>query len=408
MVNFTDLATELVSLIFSAAQRVSGAQDLGPSDARRPPNDSIKRQFRTALSISQVCQRWRDVSLALPELWTSVYLTTRMCQNPELCLQLFARSEAFPLRLQVSLCPPDKRRRPTNIFALISPSTGLLDLPSVLGTDVLDRCIQLRVEGTSANIRSTLHAFANRCASRMLNGEGTLPLEELCVTRQTACATSMNPEPLHLSSISPGIKYLRSSGITFAGFPQGIMEEVVLEDVCLDRANYRALLCSSGVKKLTLRRVTLPTGLDFDDMHLPDFLQWQEHHLNQDMRLEHLELDSIVDYARDNNDRHINFASFYKETLIPACSGTLKTLTLQNLSGLATTAFNRFMAQTEEEFGISFPNVEEVVLHNVPFEAEANFVSNMRVAFPKYRQMKVTKMGKLELLARRWTSCVAL
>ncbi|KAF5339445.1 hypothetical protein D9611_009776 [Ephemerocybe angulata] len=404
MVNFTDLATELVSLIFADAQSVSGPQDLG-TDARWPPNDSIKRQFRTALSISQVCQRWRDVSLALPELWTSVYLTTRMCQNPELCLQLLVRSEDFPLRLQVN-CPPDKPRRPTNIFTLISSSTGLSELPSVLGTDVLDRCIQLRVEGTSANIRSTLHAFANRCASRMLNGEGTVPLEELCVIRQTACVTSMNPEPLHLSSISPGIKYLRSSGITFTGFPQCIMEKVVLEDVCLDRANYRALLCSSGVKKLTLRRVTLPTGLDFDDMHLLDFLQWQEHHLNQDMRLEHLELDSIVDYARGNND-HINFASFYKETLIPACSGTLKTLTLQNLSGLATTAFNRFMAQTEEE-GIAFPNVEEVVLHNVPFEREANFVSNMRVAFPKYRQMKVTKMGKLELLARRWTSCVAL
>jgi hypothetical protein len=264
------------------------------------------------------------------------------------------------------------------------------------------------VWGGYPEVRSVLKALARYNELTSLARPNPLPIEYLkAMVSPRGKDTNPTPgsldavEPFSVCRISSQISHLRSRGLRFFEYPQWAMERIVLEDVEIDTKHIRLLVAETGVRSLTLRRVTIPIWVDIDSAH-PSALSLWIRHRDMDSRLDHLELNALVKHPHCTRNLEAHgetaFTQFYEDIFIPDVLRQLKTLKLVNLCRVAWESFLGVLHPGGGPGDLVFEVAEALEFHNMRGE-EVEEAMQLRIptSFPQLRMFNSLPVGDVQL-----------
>ncbi|KAJ3548392.1 hypothetical protein NMY22_g1281 [Coprinellus aureogranulatus] len=368
-----ELPTELLRIIFTFAWY-----------AHQDNIASVPHRFQAMLAISHVSRHWREVSLDMPGLWEAIGLTRFPGQKQDITTlwDLLNRKRVFPPHLSIaylnrhSTLDSDREviRNESDFWA-----EALKPKRNHEGSHILRHCKSLTVSGTYDEICAVLKVFID-CNARKPYSCPYGP-EWLKVFRTDQGRVNPAAQAVEVCAVSLKITHLISVGVPVASLPAWKLELITLEDVEIETVAFRALITAAGVKKLVLRRITLPAWKTIR----PNTLEYAETHEHQtsDTRLESLELDDILDQPpfdrTEESPLDAAFTFFYKDLFFPLALDNLKSLKLVNLCPVAWTSFMSLL-RPETGPGIIFREVETLTMLAIP---SAHWqVQQMRACLP--------------------------
>ncbi|TFK23727.1 hypothetical protein FA15DRAFT_744014 [Coprinopsis marcescibilis] len=336
MASIEALPTELLSAIFTLSINSTLAATRPTSKEFYLP--SLTTSYDTVRNISTTCTSWRRISCSLKDLWTRVHLDTAMEISAEAIQDLhavFARSNTRSLHFDFT--GPSGR---SNII------NNAKKWASLISSDAANRCKSLRIACSSEDAELVLKLLSRYGPPKRLqcvhiiqeSGSPTIDLSLVDYTR------------LQLLSV-------RGDGVLPVGLPHWGLDNVVLQDVSISQRELRMLITAVAVRHLTLRRVQVPPGLDFDTATPDDYAEWLDYYASH-ARLEYLELDDIIDEFPTTSSPNLNHASFARHILIPYTARTLKRVKLTNVS----TVMGNGLASLWDQPLLAYPEVKRVVI----------------------------------------------
>ncbi|TEB29239.1 hypothetical protein FA13DRAFT_1711229 [Coprinellus micaceus] len=344
--------------------------------------DTYLHHFKTALAVSHFSQHWNTVALGQPELWASVSIS-----RGNLDLKLSQVATVDNLSGIDSEFEFWKR--------LFRPGTNAGKYST------FRRFKLIYVWGGYDEVHSVLKALARCNELTSLARPNPLPIEYL-KAMVSPRGEDTNPTPGSLDAVEPfSISRLRSRGIRFFEYPQWAMERIVLEDVEIDTKHIRILVAETGVRSLTLRRVTIPIWVDIDSAHPSAFSLWIRHR-DMDSRLDHLELNALVKHPHCTRNLEAHgetaFTLFYEDVFIPDVLRQLKTLKLVNLCRVAWESFLLALHPSGGHGDLVFEAAETLEFHYMRGE-EVEEAMQLRIptSFPQLRMFNPLPIGDVQL-----------
>ncbi|KAH6886742.1 hypothetical protein BKA70DRAFT_1464712 [Coprinopsis sp. MPI-PUGE-AT-0042] len=326
MTTIQSLSAETLSSIFELL--VAQPPQAPPDDFYLPSLDGL---LRKALDLSYVCRHWNQVAVNLPQLWTYLELTPKMCSRVKGSGQFNSNvrvSIPSPLRnilrrsKRIDLHVDFQAGRPKSAAPMRLCSIRALQVFFRYG-DTIAHCRSLRLRGITMAVQAVLESFeASRCNS----------LIALDVVQEGPTNDRRFPySPINLTAVSNNLTSFRGHNIVIDTLLDGPMDSIVLSETRVTpNLIYQALLISQ-VKHLALHNVVIPRKEDWfvTDLEI-DFANPMPI-----IRLETVELENIRDPQELTKpwlrNEDLGYLALYQRIFAPATINTLKTIRFQKL-----------------------------------------------------------------------------